>query len=311
MTPAEHRSAALEVRGRTISGLAVPWGARARVRIPSGEVMQETFIREAFPELGPVPLLLEHGGSRIGELKPSNTDRGLEVVGEYTGQLNGRERFSIEFRARSETKSEGLRIVTSAVLEGVAAVRAPAYSGARIEQRQEGEFSSSIRIDQTIDCTCAGQGAGTGVLTIRFTDTAFQRVVDDVQEGRHAVSAIARGADAVVATTDNGSLHLSVARGGSLGVAFDPLDTAAGRNVREAVAAGVLVYARPVIDFDASDFTVDGATAVVSRAQFDYVLIKPTARRGGLEPLAVGEPPEPEPRALSAARRRALLLGAA
>ncbi len=131
----ERRSASLEIRGRHISGLAVPWGQRARVRV-DGSVMQETFVRDAFRELRAVPLVVEHGGEQVGEVMPSATSRGLEVAGEYSGDLGNRDRFSVEFRCIEETRSESLRIVTAASLHGIAAVRQPAYSGAEIEARQ-------------------------------------------------------------------------------------------------------------------------------------------------------------------------------
>ena len=75
----EHRSARLEVRGRTISWLAVPWGERASV-VVDGECVSETFTRGAFGPnavLRPVPLLVEHGGPEVGSLTPSSTNRGL------------------------------------------------------------------------------------------------------------------------------------------------------------------------------------------------------------------------------------------
>ena len=133
----ERRSAALEVRGRTVKGLAVPYGARARVKLPSGEHVQETFVAGAFGEtMKPVPLFVEHGGTQVGEVTPSTSSRGLELSGTYEGALGDRSQFSIEFRSKAETRSQDLRIVTKAELEGVAAVSSPAYQGARIEQRQ-------------------------------------------------------------------------------------------------------------------------------------------------------------------------------
>ena len=131
----EIRSAPLEVRGRRIAGLAVPWGQRARVP----EHGEETFTAGAFGDdagLKPVALTLEHGGAKIGEVQPANSERGLEVEGEYSGDLEGRDRFSIEFRARKDTRSQGLRIVHDAQLVGLASVRRPAYEGAEIEARQ-------------------------------------------------------------------------------------------------------------------------------------------------------------------------------
>ena len=135
MEDLERRSAPLEVRGRRIAGLAIPWGARARI----SEHGEEVFTSGAFGDdagLTPVALTLEHGGAKIGEVQPANSERGLEVEGEYSGDLEGRDRFSIEFRARKDTRSQGLRIVHDAELVGLASVRRPAYQGAEIEARQ-------------------------------------------------------------------------------------------------------------------------------------------------------------------------------
>ena len=109
----ERRSAPLEVLpGRKIGGLALPWGARAR--LDDGRI--ETFTTAAFDDLKTVPLYLEHRGPKIGEVRPANSERGLEVTGEYTGSLDGRDRFSVEFFARKVTTSEELRIISGAHL---------------------------------------------------------------------------------------------------------------------------------------------------------------------------------------------------
>ena len=114
--------------------MALPWGARAR--LDDGRI--ETFTTDSFDDLKCVPLYLEHRGPVIGEVQPANSERGLEVTGEYTGSLAGRDRFSIEFFARKVTTSEGLRIISGAHLAGVASVRRPIYRDAKIELRQRG-----------------------------------------------------------------------------------------------------------------------------------------------------------------------------
>ena len=80
----ERRSAPLEVRGRRKPGLPFPWGARARIP----EHGEEVFTAGAFGDdsaLKPVALTLEHGGAKIGEVQPANSERGLEVEGQYSG----------------------------------------------------------------------------------------------------------------------------------------------------------------------------------------------------------------------------------
>lgn len=316
----EHRAAPLEVRGRTIAGLAVPWGDRASV-VVAGERVDETFTRGAFGKGGnlrPVPLVVEHGGPRIGALTPSSTERGLEVRGQYSGDLGGRNRFSVEFRARGETRSGGLRIVHDADLHAVAAVASPAYSGAVIEARRKlGGYGTRIFYGNEADCSCAGadcdtvsvgvdgfealrlmqEGAirdgtdlATRLRTIQgITAEALERIRNSPVHragGRSVpqVSAIARGAGDVVADTVTNSLRFEFRKDG-MHIVVDPLDTEAGRRIRELIGAGVAVHARPVIDFKRSAFVKDGRAARFSLAWFDYVLVKPTNRTRGVDPL--------------------------
>lgn len=284
----EHRSASLEVRGRVISGLALPWGERARI----GDGLVETFVRDAFADLRPVPLRLEHRGPTIGEITPESTERGLEVRGEYGGDLDGRDRFSIEFRARRDTRSENLRIVHAATLEGVAAVMMPAYAGAAIEMRRRlgPSMSTRIKTGKPLDCRCGFKAGTREVSRIEFHEAAFEGLLDEIKGGRN-IAAIGRGAADVIADTNTGSLGLTMARG-SLAVTVSPLDTEAGRRVTELVDNDVEVFARPTIDFEASEYEVEGGVARITAADFGFVLVKPTDRTEGLDPLK----PRPEGR---------------
>ena len=257
----EFRSAPLEVRGRVISGLALPWGARARI----GGGIVETFTRDSFSGLAPVPLRLEHSGPTIGEVVPASSDRGLEVRGEYTEDLGGRDRFSVEFKALAETRSNELRIVHDANLRGLAAVQRPAYSGAEIEVRQRGTYRTSVATGTRTSCKCAASESREVV----FEAEAFAEIPD------LDIAAISRGAESVIADTATGSLTLTVGQGGALGVALSPLDTPAGRNIEELIEAGVQVYARPLWDPDRSEWELDGDLARVTRAWFAYLLVRP------------------------------------
>ena len=198
------------------------------------------------------------------------------------------------------------------MLGGLSVVDLPAYPASGLEARAEvrqrgGGFRTEIKPRRTMDCKCAGQGAGKGVRRIRFDDGAFDGVLEDVADGSRNVSGISRGAGDVVGDTATGSLRLRRPTGGGLAITIAPLDTEAGRRTAELVEAGVGVHARPVIDFDASTYTVDGDTATVSVAAFDFVLIKPTPNARGLDALVPAR--RREGRGLS--MRRRLLLGAA
>ena len=270
----EFRSAPLEVRGRGISGLALPWGARARVSV-RGEVMQETFVRDSFSNLKPVPLVREHRGPVIGEVTPQSTARGLEVRGEYDGDLGGRDRFSIEFQAAAETRSGELRIVHDATLEGLAAVRRPAYDSAVIEERQRGSVSAFVPTGRSMDCRCPD-----GCDEIEFAPGAFQGVADRVL--------------ATAGTMDKtlGTAEVAPGRDG-LGIDLDLLDVQAAHDLVTLIVAGVAVYARPLVDLEESETEEGrnrGGTVMVRRASFGAILFKPVAGGvRGLDPVRLSQ----------------------
>jgi len=269
----EIRTASLEVRGRSISGIAVPWGARARVLV-RGEVVQETFVRDSFRDLQPVPLVIEHGGPSIGRVTPRNTARGLEVAGDYSGDLGGRDRFSIEFEARGETRSGDLRIVHDALLGGLAAVRRPAYDDAVIERRQGlGSLSSFVPSGSRMDCDCPEGDCE----EIEIEEGGFEGVPDQV-------IAIAGRFDQAI-----GNAALTPSRRG-LDIDIDLLDTTAAHDVAALVVGGVAVYARPLINVDASvtrEGRNRGNVLIFERAVIDGVLVKPVIpnRARGLDPV--------------------------
>jgi len=256
----EHRSASLEVRGRTISGLALPWGERARI----GGGLVETFVRGAFSDLRPVPLRLEHGGPTIGELSPSSTHRGLEVRGEYERDLEGRNRFSIEFRAHRDTRSEDLRIVQAPTLAGVAAVQLPAYEGAAIEHRRRlGSVSGGFTMGKAVDCRCAGPGCDSAEV-----DPEGVTFKPDLP-----------------AFYSNFSQPLGVARtvreGNVLTVTAPIPATQYGRDLSEVDDLAEMAVMRPYIDPVTGEWEKRGKTRVFTRAPIVAWILAPTDQIGG------------------------------
>ena len=263
----EHRSAPLEVRGRTVSGLALPWGERARIRAG----LWETFTRGAFGEnaaLRPVPLRLEHGGPTVGELLPTSTARGLEVRGEYTEDLGARDRFSIEFRARQATRSEDLRIVTAASLEAVAAVELPAYGGAEIEHRRRlGGVKAGFPTGEALDCRCGPADCETATieldgLVIPDDTPAF---LGDFRQPLGAAT--------------------SVVRDGVVTVEAEVLGTSWGRDMIEAGARNLIV--RPYPDAARSEWTKRGTDRLFTRLQVAAWVFTWTDKTGGFESAEV------------------------
>ena len=138
-------------------------------------------------------------------------------------------------------------------------------------------------------CSCAGQGADAS--QIEFAPDAFQSVVEKVKRGEVDVLGIVRGDDSAFVSTTANTLRLDVPRGGGLEVDATGLEaTGNGRDVAEQVASGVPVYARPILDFDASDFETRGDVAYVKRAEFWRVLIRPVGGGvAGLNPVDATE----------------------
>ena len=84
--------------------------------------------------------LRDEDGAMIlsAELPPiPAADRALEEI--RSGKTAG---LSVEFRAVKESRSEGVRVIEEALLEGVGLVERPSYTGSRIEarSRKHGRF---------------------------------------------------------------------------------------------------------------------------------------------------------------------------
>ena len=300
--------------GSRIDGIAMRYGSVGM--IPGGR--RERFLPGAF---GSVPdaidLTLQHDpASVVGRVALTDSATELRAAGEVTPAVHELVRrraltgFSVEMMVSGERTvpdfGASIREVHRASLEGLSVVDEGAYPASGIEARQRsGGFITAIKPRRVMDCRCSKKlgGETTVVRKIAFDPKAFDRMLREVQAETREVLAIARGAGDVAATTGTGSLTLSRAAGGALNIGLTPLATEAGRRVAELVAAGVGVYARPVIDFDESEYTVDGETATILEALFSFVLVKPTVRSAGLDPLR----PVRSARGLSLARRRLLV----
>ena len=286
----------LRADGRTLIGAAVRYGDVSpthRERFEAGSLIVS-------PDLAPTL------GHRTGQVLAYGADVRVEdradalivsahlprtetaekaLAGVQSGRYRG---WSVEFVAREETRdTSGIRVIRRADLPGLALVDHPSYPGSEVQarRRRKRSYSSVIRRAKTLGCKCMGQ-LNKSVDLVEFADEAFEEVVKEVARGKN-VSAISRGASDVVADTATGSLKIRNTSKG-LEIEISALDTEAGRQFRELAEAGVSVYARPILDRDTSDFQIEGNTARVSRAAFNFILIKPTPTNEGLEPLAPG-----------------------
>lgn len=240
-----------------------------------------------------VGILTEHRGAPEIRAVPVRDDQGvIRIVAPATEAIRaavdgGRRFMSVEFHALADRMTRGgVREILRALVPDVALVGSPEYDVTSAEVRRTYASSTRTRtfvpIGRRMDCKCGFKASGAD--EIEFDGGAFAGILAEIEDGRN-VSAIARGAGDVVADTNTGSLRLAMA-GGGLSVGIRALDTEAGRRVEELVEAGVDVHARPVIDFTESEFDVEGNVATVTAATFSYILVKPTDRVRGLQPLA-------------------------
>lgn len=304
--------------GSRIEGVVMRYGALGT--IPGGR--RERFMPGAF---GSVPdaidLTLQHDpASVVGRVALTDSATELRAAGEVTPAVHELVRrraltgFSVEMMVSGERTvpdfGASVREVHGASLEGLSVVDEAAYPASGIEARRKaGRLRTTIPTGRRMDCRCSGKVTREKTVTlkrIQFDPGAFRLVEEELARRAREIHAIGRGAGDVVATAGTGSLRLTVANGGALRIGITPLATEAGRRVSELVAAGVAVFARPVIDFDLSEYEIDGDTAVIQSADFRYVLVKPTDRTEGLDALVYGRTTT-EGRGLSMRRRRLLL----
>ena len=193
----------------------------------------------------------------------------------------GKSNLSVEFfPIRERRTAGGIREITKCFVDMAALVPSAEYPDTGVEVRQTGGYRTGLKTRRPMDCKCAGGKAS----AVEFTADAFAGV-----EGLD-VTAISRGAESVIASTATDSLALRRTAGGGLGISLSTLDTEAGRRTRELLDAGQPVYARPVWTTDQSEFEVVNGVAVVSRAWFAYLLVRPVPKADakGLDPLVPG-----------------------
>lgn len=199
-------------------------------------------------------------------------DGALEAV--RAGILRG---FSIEFVALSERRESDIRVIESAELRGIGLVRNPSYESSIVEVRA-GSMRSTIPFRSRLDCECTGRN----VCTIEIDDISF----DDERD----VLATAGRLEHAVASRKTGSLKLNKTRAGlEVTIAAEVIAaTEAGQQMIK--TAGVVpVYARPLIDADASKFTERDGVVVYSDMRVKGILLKPTFNNSGWTPVEFGE----------------------
>lgn len=307
----EH-SAPLEVRvaGRTLSGVGIPYGQRARDR-------SEMFRPGSVELLEPVVLNLQHDPQRVFastapahdgivemrvnaepdavslETAPLREDSAeLDLV--RRGVLTG---LSAEFYAIRETREHGLRVLERAAVPAFGLVHRGSYRtsvelrralSAEHRARMGRTLSAPIPAGQRLACECSGPGC-------RFAEM----MADGLQEAFD--EAFAEAAETVATWANYSQPLASVSRGtlrrtGATEVAIDLPDDDYGRAALAAhESAGVVV--RPYLDPIDSEAVREGETMVYSRPVIRAFVVSSTDKREGWPEPRITATPDIEGRA--------------
>ena len=321
MQPEVRAGVSFRVSGRTLSGVAMRYGDVSPEH-------RERFAPGAFAPVPAVPLNMQHDPDfeilPAGRFALTDSPRALEVRAELRagsaalrlvqrGALNG---FSVEFHARRERRENGIRVVERAELVGVGLVDAPSYPGSLAEVRRRGDrggrfatFRGRVPAGKRLDCRCSPGDC----LEAIFEEGAFDNLTrDQVTERGRDVLAVVGDYQNAIGSAKRGSVRFWAGRDGVLEFAVDVPNTERGAALMETFDV-VPVYARPVLNLDASEYVLYDRVATYARAEVRALTLGPTDASRGWAPLVIGEDGEEAPRRESAregasARRRALWL---
>ena len=186
------------------------------------------------------------------------------------GVLRG---LSIEFRAVAERFDGGIRVIERAALAGIGVVDTPAYSESEVEARRRGGggrrerrtwVRGGVRYGVKMHCACLDGSCN----EVYFRPEALEVL------------------DSTLAMTGRTTESVGSVKGGTLRVRNTPermefeidgaaRDTAAGRQLDDLRQTGTPVYARPIIDQDASTFDDIDGVRNYSKAPVRALLLKP------------------------------------
>ena len=294
----EHRDGReFRVAGRTLAGIAMVYGD-----VSPG--FRERFVPGAFGEMRSVAVNLQHDPALVVAPAATLTDTPRELrvradlpVGSAAlalvrrGALNG---FSVEFRALSERREGGVRVIERADLTGLALVDRGAYRGAVAEVRARSGRTLRQRIPAGVKlgCRCSGAQCKFAEITGEAMQEAFSQAWDEAVE----ILAVRSNYGSPLASTSAGTLRAAM-RGDDAEVEIDLPVGPDGDAVLRGIEDTGAVVARPYFDADASEGTIetraadDGAVMVYRRARVRSIVIGATdAREGWPAPEIVATP---------------------
>lgn len=303
------------VSGRTLSGVAMRYGDVALTR---GGL--ERFERRAFGEAAALdtiltfqhdknaPLARTGGGGLVFTDGPDAlryravlprtraADDALALV--RAGVLRGS---SVEFVPVAERFEEGIRVVSSAILQRLGIVDRPAYPASTVEARQRlpVAVSGDVNLGASLSCRCRD-----GCETIQLLPGSFDRALAEVEAGTREVTAFVTGNFGTPVASTSSGMNISATDSG-LSVAIPSLFAVAAVADLLAVAAGSFVAFRPYFPDDTSEAEKVGTEWVVAEADLRAIEIAViTGPTEGLEPVEIADDRPPEDRTARPRRRR-------
>ena len=296
MIPEHREGTEFRVAGRTLTGRALVYG-------DVSPDFQERFLPGSLAPVPAVGMNLQHDVSTTllepGSLILNDTERALEVRAELPassaalqlvrrGALNG---FSIEFHAKAERREAGIRVIERAELTGVALVDRGAYPQSVAEIRARGggggrgifggrlgSFRGRIPANKRVDCRCSPASCREAL----FKDGAFDSLLDDADK-REILAVSGTYRDAIASKTRE-TVRFWQGQNGDLEFAIDVPNTDLGKQVMDSLNATDL-YARPVLDVEASTVHIKGTLATYSKARVRALTIGATDANRGWDAL--------------------------
>ena len=315
----EHRlSSEFRVQGRTLSGSALVYG-------DVSPDYRERFEPRAFGAVGSrvMPVTLQHDSTIVVAQKAVLTDtaRSLDVRADLPmgsaalalvkrGALNG---FSIEFRAKSERRESGIRVVERADLTGLSLVDRGAYpaSTAEVRARSGRTLRQRIPADVALRCECAAPECKWAKIIGPAMQEAFTTAWEEATE----ILAVRGGYAGALASKSAGTVRARMKDGDAV-VEIDIPTGPDGDAVLRAVEDTGAVIARPYLDSDRSKGTIEQRADVPEGErvmEYEHLVIRSIvigatdARENWPIPDVIETPEDVMPRAAPARRRRVWL----
>lgn len=294
----EYRWAEFRRKGRTIAGVAMPYGDVATLPFGRETVLPGAFDYEdvildvmhdrrkplaRFPGAG-LTILDDAVSLRISADIPDTRDGNDALTLVDRGILRG---LSVEFAALRERQDGDLRVIESAHLAAIGLADRPAYTGTTVEVRRRiGRLSGRVPYNRKLACACKR-----GCKTAEFKKGSLKQVA----EGEGEILAIKGEFKDAIGSKKQGTLRLTDTDEG-LEIAMDVPDSTAGADLAT-ISGDVRLLGRPVWDETTSEFEVVNGNAVITKADVRAILVGASDADQGWEPLVYSAAARPQRRA--------------